>query len=77
MEIHSVVLEHPILAIMRNIPLEKTVEYAGMAVRGGVSFFEVALKSGRCTGILCREKCSDAAGCDDSQRCGCLYEIWV
>lgn len=45
MEIHSVVLEHPILAIMRNIPLEKTVEYAGMAVRGGVSFFEVALNS--------------------------------
>ena len=37
--------EHPVLGILRNIPLDKTIDYADAAIRGGVSFFEVALNS--------------------------------
>lgn len=45
MELRSVLADHPILAIMRNVPLEKTLDCATMIVEGGVSFFEVALNS--------------------------------
>ena len=45
MDMYSVVKENPILAILRNIPLEYTVDYAQAIVDGGVSFFEVALNS--------------------------------
>ena len=47
MDIRAVVSENPVLAIMRNIPFEDTLDYAGMAVEGGISFFEVALNSER------------------------------
>jgi len=39
----SVVKENPILAILRNIPLEYTVDYAQAIVDGGISFFEAAI----------------------------------
>ena len=45
MDLKAVVLENPILAIMRNIPLEKTLDYARAVKEGGVKFFEVALNS--------------------------------
>ena len=45
MDMYSVVKENPILAILRNIPLEYTVDYAQAIVDGGISFFEVALNS--------------------------------
>lgn len=45
MDTYSLVSQHPLLAILRNVPLEKTVDYAEAAVQGGVSFFEVALNS--------------------------------
>jgi len=45
MDMYSVVSKNPLLAIMRNVPLEKTVDYAETVVKGGISFFEVALNS--------------------------------
>lgn len=45
MDMRSLVMENPILAIMRNIPLDRTIDYGEMTVRGGVRFFEVALNS--------------------------------
>ena len=45
MDMYSVVKENPILAILRNIPLEYTIDYAQAIVDGGISFFEVALNS--------------------------------
>lgn len=45
MDMKQTVLENPLLAIMRNVPLEKTLDYAGAIVNGGVKFFEVALNS--------------------------------
>jgi 2-dehydro-3-deoxyphosphogluconate aldolase/(4S)-4-hydroxy-2-oxoglutarate aldolase len=45
MDMRECVRNHPILAIMRNVPLEQTVDYAGAVLKGGVSFFEVALNS--------------------------------
>lgn len=52
MDIRKVVLENPILAIMRNVPAEKTIPYAEAIVNGGVKFFEVALNSpGACEQI--------------------------
>ena len=39
------VIDNPILAIMRNIPTEKVLNYVGAAIEGGVGFFEVALNS--------------------------------
>lgn len=47
MDIRKVVLENPLLAIMRNVPYEKTIPYAEAIVNGGVRFFEVALNSPR------------------------------
>lgn len=45
MDMYSVIKQNPILAIMRNIPLEKTIAYAEAVVKGGIPFFEVALNS--------------------------------
>lgn len=45
MDMYSIVSKHPLLAILRNVPLEKTIDYADAIVKGGVSFFEVALNS--------------------------------
>lgn len=44
-DIRKTVQDNPLLAIMRNVPLEKTIPYAEAIVRGGVKFFEVALNS--------------------------------
>ncbi len=41
----TIVKQNPVLAILRNVPLPQTVQYAGAVVRGGVRFFEVALNS--------------------------------
>lgn len=45
MDMYSVVKENPILAILRNIPLEYTVDYAQAIGRWGDFVFEVALNS--------------------------------
>jgi len=45
MDIRKVVTDNPLLAIMRNVPLEKTIPYVDAIYRGGVSFFEVAMNS--------------------------------
>ncbi len=45
MNIHNVVMDNPLLAIMRNVPFEKTIPYAEAIVKGGVKFFEVAMNS--------------------------------
>lgn len=45
MDMYSMVSQNRLLGILRNVPLEKTVDYAEAAVRGGVAFFEVALNS--------------------------------
>ncbi len=37
--------KNPVLAIMRNVPLEKTIPYAQAVVDGGIRMFEVALNS--------------------------------
>ena len=50
MDAYSLVSKHPLLAILRNVPLEKTIDYAEAAVRGGAPFFEVALNSPPCAG---------------------------
>lgn len=38
-------IKSPVLAIMRKITLEDTIDYAGVAVEAGISFIEVALNS--------------------------------
>lgn len=45
MDMHEIVAANPLLAILRNVPLEKTIDYAEAAVQGGAPFFEVALNS--------------------------------
>lgn len=45
MDLRQVVAENPILAIMRNVPLEQTLDYAGAILDGGSAFFEVAMNS--------------------------------
>lgn len=45
MDTYSLVSRHPLLAILRNVPLGKTIDYAEAAVQGGAPFFEVALNS--------------------------------
>ena len=45
LDMRSVVLDHPLLAIMRKVPEEKTIPYAEAIVRGGVNFLEVAMNS--------------------------------
>ncbi len=45
MDMRKVVLDNPLLAIMRNVPVEKTIDYAETIVQGGCKFFEVAMNS--------------------------------
>lgn len=45
MDTYELVAKHPLLAILRNVPVEKTIDYAEAAVQGGAPFFEVALNS--------------------------------
>ncbi len=45
MDMYQIVRKYPLLAIMRNVALENTIDYAEAAVKGGVPFFEVALNS--------------------------------
>ena len=45
MDMYNLAAANPLLGIMRNVPLEKTIDYAEAAVAGGVSFFEVAMNS--------------------------------
>lgn len=47
MDMKEVFQANPVLAIMRNVPFEKTVPYAQAAFDGGVKIFEVALNSPR------------------------------
>lgn len=42
---YDVVVKNPILAILRNIPTDRTLDYCDACVEGGVRFFEVALNS--------------------------------
>lgn len=43
MNMRETVQENPLLAIMRNVPLERTEDYVGAVIRGGVRFFEMAM----------------------------------
>ena len=45
MDLRKIVSENPLLAILRNVPLEQTLAYAQAIYDGGVAFFEVALNS--------------------------------
>lgn len=45
MDLREVISENPILAIMRNVPKEITLDYAKAIIEGGINFFEVALNS--------------------------------
>lgn len=45
MDLRKVINENPILAIMRNVPYEITLDYAKAIIDGGIRFFEVALNS--------------------------------
>lgn len=45
MNMRETVQENPLLAIMRNVPLERTEDYVGAVIRGGVRFFEVAMNT--------------------------------
>lgn len=45
MDMKQTMIENPILAIMRNVPTEKVLDYISAAMAGGVELFEVALNS--------------------------------
>ncbi len=45
MNMKETVLENPLLAILRNVPNDILLDYAGAIIQGGVRFFEVALNS--------------------------------
>ena len=45
MDMKSLFQLNPLLAIMRNVELEKTIDYAEAIVNGGVKVFEVAMNS--------------------------------
>ena len=45
MDMYEVFAQNPLLAILRNVPKEITLNYAGAILRGGVKVFEVALNS--------------------------------
>ncbi len=49
MNMKETVINNPLLAILRNVPDELLLDYAGAIIKGGVRFFEVALNS---TGAL-------------------------
>ena len=52
MKMREIVNNNPLLAIMRGVPDELLLDYAGAIARGGVGFFEVALNSeGACRQI--------------------------
>ena len=57
MDTYDLVSKHPLLAILRNVPLEKTIDYAEAAVQGGAPFFEVALGAGTAITV---ERCKAA-----------------
>ena len=45
MDMYDIVVKNPLLAILRNVPVEKTLDYTQAVIDGGVHFFEVALNS--------------------------------
>ncbi len=45
LDMKTVVTENPVLAILRGIPTEAVLDYAGAILDGGIRFFEVALNS--------------------------------
>lgn len=45
MDMYEVFAQNPLLAILRNVPKEITLDYAGSIRKGGVKVFEVALNS--------------------------------
>lgn len=45
MDMYEIVKQNPLLAILRNVPVEMTLDYTDAVVAGGVRFFEVALNS--------------------------------
>lgn len=45
MDFRVLLKDQPVLAILRNIPLEDTLDYARAILQGGIRFFEVALNS--------------------------------
>lgn len=45
MNLNEVFRKNPVMAIMRNIPLEKTIDYAQAVFDGGVAIYEVAMNS--------------------------------
>ena len=45
MDMYEVFAQNPLLAILRNVPREITLDYAGAILKGGVKVFEVALNS--------------------------------
>ena len=45
MDMYEVFAQNPLLAILRSVPKEITLDYAGAILRGGVKVFEVALNS--------------------------------
>lgn len=52
MKMREIVRANPLLAIMRNVPDEILLDYAGAIVNGGVKFFEVAMNTaGACEQI--------------------------
>ena len=54
MKMRSIVAQHPLLAILRGVPDEILLDYAGAIYRGGVRFFEVALNSEGALGQITR-----------------------
>lgn len=56
MDLRKVIAENPILAIMRNVPLEITLDYAKAIIDGGINFFEVALNSPNALEQICMLK---------------------
>ena len=45
LDMRTLVSENPVLAILRGVPTQQAVAYAGAVLAGGVRFFEVALNS--------------------------------
>jgi 2-dehydro-3-deoxyphosphogluconate aldolase/(4S)-4-hydroxy-2-oxoglutarate aldolase len=45
MKLENMIREHKIIAIMRNVPFEKTTEYVNAICSGGIRLIEVALNS--------------------------------
>lgn len=47
MKLEDMIMEHKVIAIMRNVPFEKTAEYVNAICGGGIRLIEVALNSDR------------------------------